>query len=86
MNNNFRLLVISTSTIHGSSFLTYIKNDLVDFIQTDELIFVPYARPSGISYDEYTAHVQEALKDKGIRVKGLHTFSDQKDAIKKAKA
>ena len=86
MNNNFRLLVISTGTIHGSSFLTYIKNDLVDFIQTDELIFVPYARPSGISYDEYTANVQKALKDKGIRVKGLHSFSDQKDAIKKAKA
>lgn len=86
MNNNFRLLVISTSTVHGSSFLTYIKDDLVDFIQTDELIFVPYARPSGISYDAYTDLVREALKDKGISVKGLHTFSDQKNAIREAKA
>lgn len=86
MNSNIRLLVISTSTIHGSSFLTYIKDDLVDFIQTDELIFVPYARPSGISYDEYTANVQTALVDKGIRVSGLHTYSDQKEAIGQAKA
>jgi len=86
MNSNIRLLVISTSTIHGSSFLTYIKDDLVDFIQTDELIFVPYARPSGISYDEYTANVQTALADKGIRVSGLHTYSDQKEAIGQAKA
>jgi dipeptidase E len=86
MNNNFRLLVISTSTIHGSSFLNYIKDDLVDFIQTDELIFVPYARPSGISYDEYTKNVQTALVDQGVRVKGLHTYLDQKDAIRQAKA
>lgn len=86
MNSNFRLLVISTSTIHGSSFLAYIKDDFVDFIQTDELIFVPYARPSGISYDDYTANVQSALAEKGIAVKGLHTFSDKKEAIKQAKA
>ncbi|MDH5827211.1 dipeptidase PepE [Sphingobacterium faecium] len=86
MNSNFRLLVISTSTIHGSSFLAYIKDDFVDFIQTDELIFVPYARPSGISYADYTANVQSALAEKGITVKGLHTFSDKKEAIKQAKA
>lgn len=86
MDRNLRLLVISTSTIHGSSFLAYVKEELVDFIKTDELVFVPYARPSGISYDDYTENVQSALTDKGIAVRGLHTFSDQKNAIKQAKA
>ncbi|UIR57210.1 dipeptidase PepE [Sphingobacterium sp. SRCM116780] len=86
VNTNYKLLVISTSTIHGSPFLAYIKDELVDFIETDELIFVPFARPSGISYDNYTANVQAALVEKGIQVKGLHVFENKKEAIQEAKA
>jgi len=86
INPAYNLLVVSTSTIHGSAFLSYIKEDFVRFIQTDELLFVPFARPSGISYKEYTAKVQHALADKHIKVKGLHDYPNKKTAIEEAKS
>jgi len=86
INPAYKLLVVSTSTIHGSEFLAYIKHDFVEFIQSDELLFVPFARPSGISFDAYTAKVQDALKDEGVTVRGLHEFDNMKKAIQDAKA
>ena len=86
INAKDRLLVISTSTIHGYSFLEYIKDEIKEFINTDEIVFVPYARPSGISYDDYTQNVKDALATVGIDVKGLHTFENRKEAIQQAKA
>jgi len=86
INPNYRLLVISTSTIHGSGYLEYIREEILDFLQTDELLFIPYARPSGITHDEYTNSVINALTPFGIKVSGLHTFEDPKNAILNAKA
>ena len=86
INPNARLLVISTSTIHGSGYLEYIREEIIDFLQTDELLFIPYARPSGITHDDYTANVEQALKPFGINVTGIHTYDDPKEAVKNAKA
>ncbi|WP_312333598.1 dipeptidase PepE [Sphingobacterium sp.] len=86
INPAYKLLVVSTSTIFGSEFLAYIKEEFVEFIQSDELLFVPFARPSGISFDAYTMKVQEALMDKNIKVRGLHEFNNRKKAIQDAKA
>lgn len=85
INPIYNLLVVSTSTIHGSGFLDYIKDDFIKFIDSDELLFIPFARPSGISFDAYTAKVQEALGE-NIRVSGLHEFQNKKRAIQDAKA
>ena len=68
INPNYRLLVISTSTIHGSGYLEYIREEILDFLETDELLFIPYARPSGISHEEYTTNVVAALNPFGIKV------------------
>lgn len=86
INPNYRLLVISTSTIYGSGYLEYIREEILDFLQTDELLFVPFARPSGISYDDYTNNVVNALNPFGINVTGLHSYENPKEAIKNAKA
>lgn len=86
INPAYKLLAVSTSTIFGSEFLAYIKDEFVEFIQSDELLFVPFARPSGISFDSYTMKVQEALMDKNIKVRGLHEFDNKKKAIQDAKA
>ena len=83
---NARLLVISTSTIHGSGYLEYIREEIIDFLQTDELLFIPYARPSGITHDAYTANVQNALNPFGIKVTGVHTSEDPIAAVQQAKA
>ncbi len=86
INPKYRLLVISTSTIHGSGYLTYIREEIIDFLKTDELLFIPYARPSGITYDEYTAQVQLALAEFGVQVTGIHKYEDPIEAIREAKA
>lgn len=86
LDTSLNLLVVSTSTIHGSTFLEYIKDDFVEFIDSEELLFIPYARPSGISCDDYTAKVQAALADRNINVRGIHTFENQQEAIENAKA
>ncbi|QTV05513.1 dipeptidase PepE [Faecalibacter bovis] len=86
INPNYRLLVISTSTIHGSGYLEYIREEILDFLQTNELLFVPFARPSGITHDEYTQSVKNALNPFGINVTGLHSYENKKEAILNAKA
>lgn len=86
INPNYRLLVVSTSTIHGSGYLEYIREEVIDFLKTDELLFIPYARPSGISHDDYTQNVVNALAPFGIKVSGLHTYNDPKEAVRNAKA
>lgn len=86
INPNYRLLVVSTSTIYGSGYLEYIREEVIDFLKTDELLFVPFARPSGISHDDYTQNVVNALAPFGIKVSGLHTYNDSKEAVRNAKA
>ncbi len=79
------LLVASTSTIYGSGYLEYLLPLLKDhFNQVKDVIFIPYARPGGLSYDDYTAIAQKAFKKIDITVVGLHTFSDPIQALENA--
>ncbi|SMC43962.1 dipeptidase PepE [Moheibacter sediminis] len=86
INNNYKLLIASTSTVHGSGYLEYIIDNAVRFLGVDEIIFIPYARPSGVTYDDYTEAPRKAFFAKGIRVKGLHEFNNPKEALLNAKA
>ena len=80
------LIIASTSTIHGSDYLEYILPELQSFFKdTKEIVFVPYARPSGITYDEYTNIVKKAFATINLKVKGIHQFKNPITAIKKAK-
>jgi len=81
------LLVASTSTIFGGHFLQYLLPELKEhFKGINTLLFIPYARPGGISYDSYTSIVAEALKGFSFAVKGIHEFDDAKLAIDQAEA
>lgn len=86
LNENYRILAASTSTVHGSGYLEYIMDEAVSFLQTDEILFIPYARPSGMSYKKYTAAPQVAFAQKNVSVKGIHEFENPKEAIRNAKA
>jgi dipeptidase E len=81
------LLLASTSTIHGSGYLEYILPELeIFFIDIKEVLFIPYARPSGISYDEYTKKVQNTFSQININVKGIHQYKNPSEAIRKSEA
>lgn len=82
-----KVLMISTSKIHGSEYMSYILDEVLDFIgDAPEILFIPYARPGGISFEEYTAYPQKALAGTGVRVKGIQDFDNPKEAIAQAKA
>jgi dipeptidase E len=80
------IILASTSTVHGSGYLEYILDELRTFFKdVSEILFIPYARPSGVSYDEYTVVANKAFSKIGISVKGIHEFDNPQEAIKKAK-
>lgn len=80
------LLIASTSTLHAGSYLEYLLQELETFFKdTKEVIFIPYARPSGISHEAYTIKVQEAFHKINKRIKGVHEFENPQEAIKNAK-
>lgn len=80
------IVLASTSTLFGEEYLAYLKPVIKElFAGIDEIVFVPYARPGGISHDDYTARVSTAFKELGITVKGLHTFEQPLEAIKNAR-
>ena len=80
-----KLIIASTSTIHGSGYLEYILDELKTFFNgTSQIIFIPYARPSGITYNEYTAIALKAFSKINIDVKGIHEFKNPVEAIKNA--
>lgn len=81
------IIIASTSTIHGRGYLEYVLEDLkLFFSDAKEILFIPFARPSGISHDLYTKKVSEAFSKIDKKVIGLHTFEDRIGAIKAAKA
>ncbi len=79
------LIIASTSTIHGSGYLEYLLPELKNhFENCKTILFIPFARPSGISHDEYTAKVASAFAKIDKEVKGIHEFEDYSAAIKNA--
>lgn len=80
------LIIASTSTLHGSSFLDYLLEDLKDhFKNSDTILFIPYARPAGVSHEKYTRIVSIALAKIGKTVTGIHEFKNPAKAIEEAK-
>ena len=81
------IIIASTSTIHNSGYLEYILPELESFFKdVKTLLFIPFARPSGISHDEYTKKASDAFKKINISVEGLHTKTNKAEAILNAEA
>lgn len=79
------LIIASTSTVFGLGYLEYLLPTLKEhFKNADTILFVPYARPGGISHDDYTAKVSEAFAKIDKKVVGLHTFENPIEAVQTA--
>jgi dipeptidase E len=82
-----KLIIASTSTIHGSSYLEYLLPSITSFFNgVSTLLFIPYARPGGISFNEYTKQAAQVFNNIGIDVKGIHEFRNSSIAVKNAEA
>ncbi|SEM20584.1 dipeptidase E [Aquimarina amphilecti] len=75
-------IIASTSTIHGSGPLEYLFDALIELYKdSDQILFIPYARPGGISHDEYTIGVNNIFKKINKRILGVHMFPDIAEAF-----
>lgn len=82
-----KMFIASTSTLYQGAYLDYLTSDLKVFFKgVDEIVFIPYARPGGISHHDYTARAIQAFKDMDINVVGLHSFDDPLSTLTSAKA
>ncbi|SHJ58214.1 dipeptidase PepE [Aquimarina spongiae] len=78
-------IIASTSTLHGSQPLEYLLETLEELYQgQDEVLFIPYARPGGITHDEYTIGINNIFKKINKRIVSIHMFSDAQEAFKNA--
>ncbi|MGB3343353.1 MAG: dipeptidase PepE [Aequorivita sp.] len=81
------LIIASTSTVYGGKYLEYLTEEMKDlFKNTDTVTFIPYARPGGISHDEYTQMAAAAFEKIDKNIVGLHTFDNPLEGLKKSKA
>ena len=81
------MILASTSTIHGSGYLEYLHPTLEGHLKEVETVtFIPFARPGGISYDRYTDAVRNSFAKINIKVIGIHTYKDMKDALLNSEA
>lgn len=82
-----KLIAASTSTLYGGKFLEYLLHELENhFASIGTLLFIPYARPGGISHQNYTNKVVEGLDSLPFEVKGIQAYDNAKSAIEKAEA
>lgn len=81
------IILASTSTLFGGKYLDYLVDPIKElFASINEITFIPYARPGGISHENYTQNAREFFSPLGISVKGLHEFSDPQEGIRNSKA
>ncbi len=82
------LLLVSNSTQHGSGYLDHCADEIVDLLgpSTERVLFIPYARPGGISHDEYAAKARERIEQMGYQLDSVHTSEQPAMAVKEAEA
>lgn len=82
-----KVILASTSTLYNGDYLDYLLPTLSDhFKNCKTVLFIPYARPGGISHDDYTQKVSTAFAKINIKISGIHEFEKPIEAIQKAEA
>jgi dipeptidase E len=81
------LLLLSNSTLPGTSFFTWPKPWVKDFLPTpvQEILFIPFAAVT-LPLDEYEEKVAEVFGSMNYKVQSLHRKSDKKKAVEEAQA
>lgn len=83
------LLLISNSTNHGGGYLDHCERHVQGFLgdyDVRDVLFVPYARPDGITQAGYTDQVRDRLKKMGFDVTGIQEEDSPEEAIQTAES
>ncbi len=82
-----RILLFSTSTVHGTGYMEYAMPYIGDFLAgIREILFVPYARPGGISHERYTELFRGPMEAAGYRVRSIQDADDPIAAVDTAES
>ncbi|TXK49657.1 dipeptidase PepE [Pontibacter qinzhouensis] len=80
-----KLLLVSTSTTHGTGYLEHCEEEIKNLFEgISTVLFIPFARPGGISHTAYTEKAKEAFARIGIGLKGINEFKDPVAAVQQA--
>ena len=78
-----KMLLASTSTIYGQKYLEYLHDEIKNlFSGCKKILFVPYARPSGISHLEYTEKAKNVFKILNLEII-VYTNEDLRESLEK---
>jgi dipeptidase E len=83
-----KLMLISNSTNAGEAYLGWPRQAIKDYLETNKIkrvLFIPYAGV-GVTYDEYTAKVNNVFNELGFEVYGIHNESNPVKAVHEAEA
>ena len=73
------LILASTSTVHGSGPLEYLLETLEShFRDASDILFIPFARPGGVTHESYTEKVRLAFQPIGKNLKFIFTSGNKK--------
>ena len=80
-----KMILASTSTIHGEEFLEYLLKEIKNlFIGCKNILFIPFARPSGLSHFAYTKKVQDQFKKIDLSVINYSNDNDLLEKLEKS--
>lgn len=80
------IIFASTSTLYGGAYLEYLSTEISElFDGIDEILFIPFARPGGVSHDDYTAKAADFFAKFNIKVTGLHSSDHPEETVNQAK-
>lgn len=79
------LLLVSSSSVHGTGYLDHCEDQLRElFAGRAPVVFIPYARPGGLSHEAYTDRVRERLGRMGVEVGGANETGEPAEAVRQA--
>ncbi len=79
-----RLLLISSSRVHGGGYLDHCEAEIIDFLGgIEQVLFVPFALGNP---PEYAGRVKARLGRMGLRVASLHEARDPLAAVQQAES
>jgi dipeptidase E len=79
-----RVLLISNSTLYGSSYLDHAESEIRDFLgNVKNILFVPFAL---YDHDAYASMARERFQKMNYDLTSIHTIADMSQAMKKADA
>ena len=79
-----KMLLASTSTLYGQEYLKYLLEEIILlFKDCKKILFIPYARPSGLTHQQYNNQVKEVFKQINLNIVDYHSENEIFDNLNK---